>query len=64
MQSSGFIIAVGRTSRFCELGVSVKVELRKVRAGAATSRNGFSAVALSITSKWSGSTGISLPRGP
>ena len=36
-QSSGFIIAVGRTSRFCELGVSVKVEFRNVRAGAATS---------------------------
>ena len=46
------------------LGVSVKVELRKVRAGAATMRNGLSAVALSITSKWSGRLGISLPRGP
>ena len=48
-QSSGFIIAVGRPSRFCELGVSVKVEFRKVRAGAATSRNGLSSVALSIS---------------
>jgi hypothetical protein len=63
-QSSGFIITVGRTSRFWLLGVSVKVEFRKVRAGAATMRNGLSAVALSITSKWSGSAGISLPRGP
>src|SRR5471032_951655 len=63
-QSSGFIIAVGRTSRFWLDGVSVKVEFRKVRAGAATRRNGLSSVALSITSKWSGSTGISWPRGP
>ena len=43
---------------------SVNVELRNVRAGAATSRNGFSAVALSITSRWSGSAGISCHRPP
>ena len=47
LQSSGFIIAVGLTSRFWLDGVSVKVELRNVRAGAATSLNGFSVVALS-----------------
>ena len=60
-QSSGFISAVGRRSRASEPGVSVKVELRNVRAGAATSRKGFSAVAWSITSKWSGSLGIFAP---
>src|ERR1051325_5546848 len=56
--SSGWIITVGRFSRAREVGVSLKVELRKLRAGEVASRNGNSAVASSITSQWSGSTGL------
>ena len=48
--SSGWIITVGRCSRAIEVGVSLKVELRKLRAGDVASRNGCSAVASSITS--------------
>ena len=57
--SSGWIITVGRFSRAIDVGVSLKVELRKLRAGEVPSRNGYSAVASSITSQWSGSAGMS-----
>jgi hypothetical protein len=63
-QSSGWSRAVGRFSRAREEGVSVNVEFRKLRAGAATSRKGFPAVGPSITSKWSGRVGIRAPRSP
>ena len=42
--SSGWISSGRPPSRFREPGVSVKVELRKLRAGAATRRNGCSGV--------------------
>ncbi len=57
--SSGWIITLGRRSRAIEVGVSLKVELRKLRAGDVPSRNGCSAVASSITPQWSGSAGMS-----
>ncbi len=50
-QSSGCSSAVGRFSRARDEGVSVNVELRNVRAGAATRRKGFSGVASSVTAK-------------
>ena len=52
--SSGWIITSGRRSRASEVGVSVKLELRKPRAGEVASRNGCSVSASSITSQWSG----------
>ena len=39
--SSGWISSCGLPSRFLEPGVSVKVELRKLRAGEVASRNGM-----------------------
>ena len=44
----------GRPSRASEVGVSLKVELRKPRAGEVASRNGCSSSASSITVQWSG----------
>src|SRR3954454_19796842 len=54
---------VGRPSLFRDDGVSLKVELRKPRAGLVANRNGYSAVASSIPVQWSGSEGR-LPTGP
>ena len=55
--SSGWIITSGRRSVDSEVGVSVKLVLRKPRAGEVASRNGCSASASSITSQWSGNSG-------
>ena len=51
--------AVGRPSLARDAGTSVKLLLRNWRAGGAIRRKGCSGVASSITSKWSGSAGIS-----
>ena len=48
----------GRPPCAREVGVSLKVELRKPRAGEVASRNGCAASASSITAQWSGSAGI------
>ena len=57
--SSGWISSSGLTSLAFDAGVSVKVELRKLRAGEVASRNGCSASAISIRSTWSGNSGSS-----
>ena len=50
--------------RFCarDVGVSLKVELRKPRDGEVARRNGCSSSASSITFQWSGSSGICVDR--
>ncbi len=45
--SAGCSIAVGRPSRWREVGVSVKLVFRNCRAGAVTMRNGWSVLAAS-----------------
>src|SRR6266478_7081574 len=56
--SAGCIITVGAPSRASDDGVSLKLELRKLRDGLVASRNGCAWSASSMMVQWSGSDGI------